>query len=73
MLNTTVNAGAQLSTAQLKQNGLSLAENSRVALLPDSDTSIITSLTLGLKQAYPDSDRVHNCAMESAQSWACTA
>jgi VCBS repeat-containing protein len=47
MLNTTVNAGAQLSTAQLKQNGLSLAENSRVALLPDSDTSIITSLTLG--------------------------
>ena len=46
-LATTVNAGARLSTIQLKQNGLSLMENGRVTLLPDSDTSVITSLALG--------------------------
>jgi hypothetical protein len=46
-LNTTVAAGAQLSTAQLRQNELKLESNSRVTLLPDGETSVITSLALG--------------------------
>jgi VCBS repeat-containing protein len=46
-LGTTVAAGAQLSTAQLRQNELSLASNSRVTLMPDGEASVITSLALG--------------------------
>jgi hypothetical protein len=44
-LNTTVNAGANLSTARLQQNNLTLGENSKVTLLPGGGTSVITSLT----------------------------
>ncbi|MEX2140974.1 MAG: lamin tail domain-containing protein [Pirellulales bacterium] len=46
-LNTTVQAGARLSTGRLSQNGLALEDNSRVTLLPDGQTSVISSLTLG--------------------------
>ncbi|MEX2142291.1 MAG: lamin tail domain-containing protein [Pirellulales bacterium] len=46
-LNTTVQAGAQLSTNRLSQNGLTLAAATRVTLLPDGQTSVITSLALG--------------------------
>jgi hypothetical protein len=45
-LNTAVAAGAQLSTAQLKQNELALGSNSRVTLLPAGGTSVVTSLNL---------------------------
>jgi hypothetical protein len=45
-LNTTVEAGAQLSTSRLLQNGLMLEDNSRVTLLPDGQTSVVTGLTL---------------------------
>ena len=46
-LDSTIQAGAQLTTSQLVQNGLTLGNNSRLALLPASPTSIITSLSLG--------------------------
>jgi hypothetical protein len=46
-LNTTVQAGAHLSTSRLAQNDLTLENNSRVTLLPDGETSVITSLALG--------------------------
>jgi hypothetical protein len=46
-LDTTVHAGAHLSTSRLVQNGLTLANNSRVTLLADGGTSIVTSLNLG--------------------------
>ena len=45
-LNTTVKSGAHLSTNRLSQNGLSIAENGRVTLLPDGGTSVITGLSL---------------------------
>jgi hypothetical protein len=45
-LNTTVAAGAQLSTDRLAQNGLTLQGNSRVTLLPAGGTSVVTSLNL---------------------------
>jgi hypothetical protein len=45
-LDTIVGTGAQLSTPQLRQNGLSIAEDGRVTLLPDGETSEITGLTL---------------------------
>jgi hypothetical protein len=46
-LNSTVQAGAHLTTARLNQNELALGDNGRVTLLADGDTSKITSLTLG--------------------------
>jgi hypothetical protein len=45
-LNTTVSAGAQLSTTRLAQNALTLQGNSRVTLLPSGGTSVVTSLNL---------------------------
>jgi hypothetical protein len=45
-LNTTVAAGAQLSTNRLMQNGLTLEGNSRMTLLPVGGTSVVTSLNL---------------------------
>jgi hypothetical protein len=45
-LNTTVAAGAQLSTVLLRQNELVLLGNSRVTLLPAGGTSVVTSLNL---------------------------
>ncbi|HJS06079.1 MAG TPA: endo-1,4-beta-xylanase, partial [Pirellulales bacterium] len=46
VLNTTVAAGAQLSTIRLMQAALTLADNSRVTLLAGGDTSRLTSLSL---------------------------
>ncbi|MEX2142716.1 MAG: Calx-beta domain-containing protein [Pirellulales bacterium] len=46
LLNTEVKIGAHLTTARLRQNGLTLNENSKVSLLPDGDASVLTSLTL---------------------------
>jgi Ca2+-binding RTX toxin-like protein len=46
-LNTTVDAGAHLLTSLLRQNGLTIAENGRVTLLPNGETSVITNLVLG--------------------------
>jgi hypothetical protein len=45
-LNTTIAAGAQLSTSRLAQNGLTLQGNSRATLLPAGGTSIVTNLNL---------------------------
>jgi hypothetical protein len=45
-LNTTVAAGAQLSTSRLVQNGLTIQGNGRVTLLPAEGTSVITNLNL---------------------------
>jgi hypothetical protein len=45
-LNTSVAAGAHLSTARLSQNELTLAAGSRVTLLPGGGTSVITRLSL---------------------------
>jgi hypothetical protein len=45
-LNTTVAAGAQLSTDRLAQHGLTLQGNSRVTLLPSGGTSVVTGLDL---------------------------
>jgi hypothetical protein len=45
-LNTSVGAGAQLSTSRLAQNNLTLQGNSRVTLLPAGGTSVVTSLNL---------------------------
>jgi hypothetical protein len=45
-LDTTVENGAHLSTNRLFQNGLSIADNGRVTLLPDGETSVITGLSL---------------------------
>ncbi|MEX2141597.1 MAG: Calx-beta domain-containing protein [Pirellulales bacterium] len=47
VLNTTVDAGAELITAQLEQDALNLNGDGRVTLLPDSNVSRLTSLTLG--------------------------
>jgi fibronectin type 3 domain-containing protein len=45
-LNTTVDAGAHLTTSRFAQNVLSLANNSRATVLPDSQTSVLTALNL---------------------------
>jgi uncharacterized protein YkwD len=45
-LNTSVGNGANLTTARLQQNNLTLGENSKVSLLPGGGTSVVTSLTL---------------------------
>jgi GH35 family endo-1,4-beta-xylanase len=47
VLNTSVAAGAQLSTSRLVQAGLTLADDSRVTVLAGGDTSRLTSLSLG--------------------------
>jgi hypothetical protein len=46
-LNTTVAAGAHLSTARLSQGELTLAPGSRATLLPGGGTSVLTRLNLG--------------------------
>ena len=46
-LNSTIQQGAQLTTAQLKQNELTLGGAARVTLLSGGPTSTLTSLTLG--------------------------
>ena len=46
-LNTTVEEGAHLTTSRLSQNGLTIAENGRVTLLPNAETSVVTDLQLG--------------------------
>ncbi|MEX2142608.1 MAG: lamin tail domain-containing protein [Pirellulales bacterium] len=46
-LNTTVQADAHLTTSRLSQHGLVVQANGSVTLLPDGETSVITSLTLG--------------------------
>ena len=47
-LNTTVAAGAQLTTSRLKQNGLTLGADSRVTVLPGgTQANVLTSLDLG--------------------------
>ncbi|MEX2137672.1 MAG: hypothetical protein WD894_00305 [Pirellulales bacterium] len=38
MLNSTIQAGAQLSTTRLNQNGMTLEGNGRVTLLDDGQT-----------------------------------
>jgi GH35 family endo-1,4-beta-xylanase len=52
VLNTTVAAGASLSTNRLMQNGLTLADNSRLTLLAGDDTRRITSLSLGTNATF---------------------
>jgi hypothetical protein len=48
VLNTTIAAGAQLSTSQLKQNGLTLGAGSRVTVLAGgTGTNVLTTLDLG--------------------------
>jgi hypothetical protein len=47
-LNTTVAAGAQLTTNRLKQNGLTLGANGSVTLLPGgTQANVLTTLDLG--------------------------
>ena len=46
-LDTTVEEGAHLSTNLLRQNGLSIAADGRVTLLPFGQASVITDLTIG--------------------------
>ena len=47
-LNTTVAAGAQLTTSRLKQNGLTLGAGSRVTVLPGgTQSNVLTTLDLG--------------------------
>jgi hypothetical protein len=45
-LNTTVQAGSELTTDQLNQNGLTLADTARATLLAGGATSKLTSLNL---------------------------
>ena len=45
-LDTTIRAGANLSTSRLQQNALTLAANSKLTLLPGGGTSIVASLNL---------------------------
>jgi hypothetical protein len=45
-LATTVKTGAQLSTTRLLQNSLVLETGSRLTLLPNGETSVVTSLDL---------------------------
>ena len=47
VLNTTVEAGAQLTTTRLNQNGLTVNGNGRVTLLPGGgEANVLTSLSL---------------------------
>jgi hypothetical protein len=46
-LDTTVEEGAHLSTTLLRQNGLSIAADGRVTVLPFGQASVITDLTIG--------------------------
>jgi hypothetical protein len=46
VLNTTVDAGAELVTEQLQQNGLTVNDNGRVTLLAGGETSRLNSLSL---------------------------
>ncbi|MEX2142607.1 MAG: Ig-like domain-containing protein [Pirellulales bacterium] len=47
VLNTIVQSAGRLSTTRFLQNGLVLENSSRVTLLPDGQTSVVTRLTLG--------------------------
>jgi hypothetical protein len=46
LLNTEVKTGAHLATGRLRQNSLTLVDNSKLTLLPGGDASVLTSLTL---------------------------